>query len=237
MQDEAVICAANNAAWCDSLCRAHGLVGTTSAAAWIQPLEGPPYYPNVVTLSCADSVGQYAAIAALAPTLPASASVKDSFDRLDLAPIGFRPLFDAEWIWRDPAPAARPDRDSGGWTRIDTDGNLAFWEEAWAGGPSADGRVFRSPLLNDPRVVVMGARVGSRSVAGCVAYQSSTVVGLSNFFAPAEGRESYRAGAIAAVTALAPEKPIVGYESGEELASFIALGFRAVGRLTVWARP
>ena len=30
-------------------------------------------------------------------------SVKDSFAVLELAPLGLRPLFGAEWIWRDPS--------------------------------------------------------------------------------------------------------------------------------------
>jgi hypothetical protein len=70
----------------------------------------PRFYPNVVALSARSGVAdQLAAIRALAAAaLLASFGVKDSFATLDLAPLAFCILFEAQWLWstasRPPAP-------------------------------------------------------------------------------------------------------------------------------------
>ena len=46
--------------------------------------------------------------------------------------------------------------------------------------------------------------------------------------------ELYRAGAVAAALDAFPGLPLVGYESGEDLAEMKRLGFAVLGRLRVW---
>jgi hypothetical protein len=107
-QDETTICASNSAEWCGRVCRAHGVPGAFTPEIWFQPRVGPPYYSNAITLTRSGLAEQYAAIAQLGEALPQGFSIKDAFDRLDLTKFGFHVLFDAEWIWFQPSPVARP---------------------------------------------------------------------------------------------------------------------------------
>jgi hypothetical protein len=44
------VAAQNNAEWCDSFCRTHGVVGRFHTDSWFSPVRTPPYYPDAVTL-------------------------------------------------------------------------------------------------------------------------------------------------------------------------------------------
>src|SRR4051794_3067323 len=91
----------NNAAWCDMVCRAHGNPGNFEPEIWYSPTPTPRFYPNAVTLKVMGSEAQIPAIQRLldSETL-AGFAVKDSFLTLNLAPLGFNPLFEAVWLWR-----------------------------------------------------------------------------------------------------------------------------------------
>ena len=96
MGAEALLHAAviNNARWCDAVCRSHGYPGEFSGRLWISAGHALPFYPNAITLSPGVTAAE--ATASQDPSRPFS--IKDSFARLDLAPHGLTPLFDAEWI-------------------------------------------------------------------------------------------------------------------------------------------
>ena len=64
---------------------------------------------------------------------------------------GLTPLFDAEWIALSPPP----DGDDQGWDTVATQGELAQWEAAWAGGGDVTG-LFQSALLADPASRLLG---------------------------------------------------------------------------------
>jgi hypothetical protein len=55
-------------------------------------------------------------------------SVKDSFADFDLVRLGFDELFEAQWIFREPALAAR--KSALIWTAVKTDDELAEWTDA-----------------------------------------------------------------------------------------------------------
>ncbi|GHE14501.1 hypothetical protein GCM10010339_85430 [Streptomyces alanosinicus] len=99
--------ARNNAEWCASMSRSHGLTGEFGVQAWAVPARPPRYYPDAVTLVPAADA---AALVDRIDTAAAGACVKDSFADLDLAGAGFKVLFDAQWIHRKPsAPTTSPD--------------------------------------------------------------------------------------------------------------------------------
>jgi hypothetical protein len=238
-KDETTICTSNSAEWCDRVCRAHGVPGTFTPEIWFQPWVGPPYYSNAITLTRSGLTEQYAAIAQLEENLPQGFSVKDAFANLDLTKSGFHVLFDAEWIWFEPSPVARPENRNPSWFQVKTEHELIRWEAAWAasGSPTAS-RVFLPTLLADASLAFFGAQRDGQIVAGCVANRSRAgVVGFSNFFAPDSGRDRYRSEAVALVANFAKGNPLVGYDRGAELEGLLAIGFRCVGPLRVWVRP
>ena len=41
---------ANNARWCDAVCRTHGYTGEFTTRVWISARHALPFYPNAITL-------------------------------------------------------------------------------------------------------------------------------------------------------------------------------------------
>jgi hypothetical protein len=217
----------NNAQWCDLVCRSLGLGTKWEKSAWKSQSRSPRFYPDAVTLSAAVTAEELLSGIDGSP----GCSVKDSFASLDLAPAGFRILFEARWIQRSPAPAPNP-ADAPQWCIVRTAGELRVWAAAHGGG-----EVFRPGLLGRDDVNVMAAHDGETLVGGAVVNRSEGVVGLSNVFATGEDRlGKVWESVVAAVSDNYPNMPIVGYESGIDRDLALNVGFVETGPLRVWVR-
>jgi len=236
--------ARHNAVWCETVCRAHGTPGEFHDALWLNRHPVPRFYPNVVTLSTQDgTAAQLAHIRALvAAGLPGSWGVKDSFCSLDLATLGFQPLFEATWLWRAPFQPL-PNRAASGlhWTRVQSAPELAQWEMAWSGSPAKNPstqqpRVFLPALLANPELVFIVAYQDQELVAGAIAHHTDDVVGLSNVFVPPDDPMVFWTGCVAMAQERFPDVPMVGYEHGPELTIAREIGFEILQSLKVWTR-
>lgn len=207
------LAAANNADWCDAVCRSHGIATVRGDTWWFSLTPSPTYYPDGVTLS-PDAVDLPDVVAGRSPC-----SVKDSFAALDLAPYGFEVLFDARWIRHGPIEGAL-----GGWRSIGTPEELTGWTSAHGDVPA-----LGTALLGEADVRLLAAP-GLRS--GLVANRSHSVVGVSNVFGDAT---PWSDGA-AAVGGCFPGLPLVGWEHGQGLEAALAAGWEDVGPLRVWLR-
>ncbi|MFL5668777.1 MAG: hypothetical protein ACJ77U_05270 [Chloroflexota bacterium] len=235
MTGRAEICVRNSLHWYEAIFRTHGLSGTSADGVWSSHDDVPPYYSNAMTLNPSPVEPQIAALRELASTLDRAWAVKDSFATLDLGALGFKALFDAEWIWRDPTQAAETDAEGVAWRKVASAPVLAEWERAWRdNGSPTDRAVFLPDLLSDRTIALFAAYQGDSLVGGCAANVSSEAVGFSNFFAADGDTESLRAGALAVVGTFGAGLPVVGYEGGEELERARRIGFQPVGPLRVW---
>ncbi|SCL24958.1 hypothetical protein GA0074692_1870 [Micromonospora pallida] len=216
---EAVIAARNNAAWCDTVCRAHGTVGVRDADAWSVPRRSPPWYPDAVTLR------PQARAATLLDRIDAGvgASVKDSFAALDLTPYGFRVLVEGRWIHRPPGGVP----DGPRLIPVATAAALTDWADAHGG------TALRHPaLLADPAVTVLAAYdPAGRVTGGAVVSRGGGTLGVSNVFG-ADPAAVWRG-----VCAAFGTEPLVGWETTDDLPPALDVGFRPVGPLQVWVRP
>ncbi len=234
----------NNAAWVAAMHAVHGHTGEWGADLWLTRAAGLPLYPNAVTLTPDGLLAQTVKLRALvAAGLPAGWSIKDSYANLDLKPLGFEPLFEAQWY-------ARPPEGGNGaagvrWSKVSDPAGLAAWEQAWrsrAGNAMAVAPLFTPALLADPNLTFLAGRTGEAAdapiVAGLIAHHTgageSEVVGLGNIFLPEEGGEALRPGALAAAEAAYPGLPLVGYDHGAELEAMWAQGFVVLGPLRIW---
>lgn len=225
--------ARNNAEWCDAVCRAHGLPGEFGAGVWSSARRTPPLYPDAVSLTPEVSAAD---LVARVDTASPGCSVKDSFACLDLAPLGFEVLFEAQWVHR-PAGAALAESTAGkaSWEPLRSAELLPAWESAWHDGDGGDG-LFRPELLDGDSTFLV-ARSEGRIVAGAIASRSASVVGISNLFATDDapgGEESAWTGCLTEVDRLWPGLPVVGYESGASLDIAVGQGFTPVGPLRIW---
>ncbi|KQR10327.1 hypothetical protein [Cellulomonas sp. Leaf334] len=224
--DAAVLAAANNAAWCDVVCRAHGLPTTTGAGLWSTPRRSPDGYPDAATLRPGVPVADVLGSVDDAP----GASVKDSFADLDLAPHGWTVLFEAQWLTRASGPPTTPELP---WRTVDR-ALLPLWLAAH--GSAA----ITSDVVDDPavRLLLAADEDGPLAVAALNLSGTSdaTVVGVSNVHAVREAPLRVWSDLAAVARRELGAHPLVGYEAGPDLDPAVAVGFAAVGPLRVWVR-
>lgn len=223
----------NNAFWCDAVCKAQGSPGEFTSTIWFHRHGTPPFYPDAVTLTETD--GEAAeAIATLINSENRDWAVKDSYASLDLASLGFRLLFEAEWIGMRP-PVSAP--SSFIWKRMESAADLAQWEAEWAkaNGPTTQ-KIFTEPLLRDPEIAFLLGFEHGRPIGGGILNRHAGVVGHSNLFAEDRSGPAIRGGLIDQAAKLYPGEPLVGYERGDDLDEALGTGFEPLGPLRVWLR-
>ncbi|MFC6242876.1 hypothetical protein ACFP55_15910 [Knoellia sp. GCM10027112] len=233
----AVRAAVANVAWCESVCRGHGIPGSVTHGMWLAGGRPPPFFPDVVTLA----PGLEAAAVAEAVPRRDGASVKDSFGDVDLGGHGLAVLFEAEWVWHEAAPpggesspaegslpAGSSPAESPAWAEVVDEAAL----EEWAAASSQAG-TFPPALLADPSVRFITARGAGEVVGRAALCLGAGVVGVSNVWAGGSGVWETLGGA---ASRLFPGRPVGGYERGADLAEAVAAGFVPVGRLRVWVR-
>ena len=99
--------------------------------------------------------------------------------------------------------------------------------------------LFRPALLADPDCAVLACRRNGTLVGGAIAYTTDGVTGISNVFKsgmPTAAAGRVWASVVRTVATLRPGLPVVGYESGEDLAAARRAGFTVLGPLRIWAR-
>jgi len=233
-RERSVLAAARNSAeWCDSLCGTHGIRGRFDSDAWITPRRTPRLYPDAITLDPAADAGSI--LERIDLTSP-GASIKDSFATLDLSPLGFRVVREAEWIQREPSPAGMTEPRDRTWTAIETADDLVVWEAAWHVDGAPEG-LFRPALQRDPSVTILGGHLDASIVAGAIANRTGRgVIGLSNVFSSVGDLEGAWRGILGYLDATLPGAAVVGYAAGVDLDVAHLLGFRSVGPLRIWVR-
>ncbi|MBB3590030.1 hypothetical protein FHX08_000374 [Rhizobium sp. BK529] len=223
----------NNAFWCDAVCKAQGSPGEFTSTLWFHRRDTPPFYPDVITLTETDGEA-VEAIVTVINSEKRDWAVKDSYSALDLAPLGFTMLFEAEWIgmWR---PTLTPSPFT--WKRMENAADLARWEAEWAkaNGPVTQ-TIFTEPLLHNPEIAFLLGFEHDQPVGGGILNHHGGVVGHSNLFAGGGRVEAIRRGMIAQAAELYPGEPLVGYERGDDLDEALRTGFELLGPLRVWLK-
>jgi len=203
------------------VCFAHGTVGRFLVHTWVNAEPVPRFYPNVVTLTTgeADIVEQRQTVRILLKSnLPGRWAVKDSFNTLDIARLGFDVLFEANWIRLAQPKAAM--MLSG-----------LSWERAKPGGEA-----FPASLFSDENFVMFSGSRNGAVVAGGTLYHSDGVVGISNVSADADEAPVVWRDLAALAASTFPGVPLVGYESGDELKAARKAGFELGDPLRIWVK-
>jgi hypothetical protein len=242
MRDVLGRAAHNNALWCDAVSSAHGAPGEFRDALWLNRTGTPRGYPDVVTLAPAEAaVEQTEAVASLVQsTRRAGCTVKDSFRCLDLRPLGFTVLFDAEWILHEPVDGdAQANETALLWRTVESEADLTLWEKAWAGDPAtaATPEIFAASLVSHSDVSFLCAPADGIPLCGGILNEGAGVVGLSNVFHNGVDPETAWRELLREALTRFPRLPVVGYETGNELAVAQRIGFRSMGPLRVWLKP
>lgn len=234
----AILAARNNVAWCDAVCRSGYGNTTIRSGLWWNASPSPPYYPNVITAAPGVDFEQMAGVLQTLARDGAVIGVKDSFSNLDLSPSGFALLFDASWLWREPTPSPKQiaPRELQ-WSRVVSPTELERWEHEWRpdrGSDVAPGSIYGSSLLQAESISFVAAYAGTTLVAGAALTETEGTVGVACTFFRGPNPQQMREELVSFITEVHPDRPLVGYESGDDLASMKNLGFKEVGPLRVW---
>jgi len=230
--ETAGICARNNALWCDAVLTAAGASTEFHNGFWIAEGKQLPLYPNLITLQ----PGRSADLDAALSTLPKNAGLKDSFDCLDLAPLGFEKLFTGTWLFRAAATVRKPPAPPG-WHKAMTPDGLRSWCAAWSANDSLHA-VFPAPLLENPAIefasIVRDGTIQSGAVFNSgPQLENRDVLGLSNLF----HRKNWRYSALHGLLAPYPHRALCTYETDAALLPvYRQLGFHDTGSLSVWLK-
>jgi hypothetical protein len=203
------------------VCFAHGTVGRFLVHTWVNAEPVPRFYPNIVTLTTgeADIVEQRQTVRILLKSnLPGRWAVKDSFNTLDIARLGFDVLFEANWIRLAQPKAAM--MLSG-----------LSWERAKPGGEA-----FPASLFSDENFAMFSGSRNGAVVAGGTLYHSDGVVGISNVSADADEAPVVWRDLAALAASTFPGVPLVGYESGDELKAARKAAFELGDPLRIWVK-
>ncbi|MEO0497499.1 MAG: hypothetical protein AAF141_09040 [Pseudomonadota bacterium] len=241
---KARLAAQNNADLHAAIFKAHGLRFHRDDVAFFGLDEPPPYYARLVTLDPGASAQQMACLMAASSEHGAIGPVKDSFSQLNAAQLGMEVLFEASWIWRTGdcvkvSPELQMDMGDGqlnGWSKAQTATDLFEWHNAWScsGSPTSE-TIFPRACLADRTLIFLARRSAGKIDAGCIANLSDRTIGLSNVFST-QAQDTIFEEAATVVASVAPNRPIVGYESGAHFAMALSAGFEAVGALRVLIR-
>ena len=228
MDDRVVAAADNNARWCDLVCRSHGIPTAIEESHWVALRRPPAPFPDVATLVA----GATPADVLRSAHNGAGSTVTDSFADLDLQPLGFEEVLQAQWLCRGPVLPTVIAAEV--WSVVDTAEELAAWALA-AKAPEA----FGEELLREPALRILAARSRDGIQAGAIVYRTERVAGLWNVFAK-PSMPDYKAWASlpTAVAGQCPWTPIVGLAHGQQvLSAVMTAGFAETGPLRVWQRP
>ena len=202
----------------------HGIGSTLENGLWTSAGPPPPYHSDAVTVE--PWVTREAVDAALAERT--TWGFKDSFASVEPALDGTRLLLSATWIHRREEDRAA--RAPAAWGRVADAERLAAWNAGWD-----TAEVLLPPILRRGHIAVLARAGGAGIEAGAVARLGSGVVELSNIHG-VDGREVDWDELVAAVAARFPGRPLVGFESGDDLGAALSAGFEAVGELRIWTR-
>jgi hypothetical protein len=222
-RDVVVAAAADNAAWCDAVCRSLGLATSRPPGLWAVA-DPPPLYPHLITL--APEVTAAEVVSEL--DSHKVSWVKDSFATLGLAEHGFSVAIRASWLHRPPGLA---DGDAN-CSVVGSDDEFARWTAA-----SGTTGIIPAQLLADPLVRLVMVHDGGRLLAGAALRISGDVVGISNVFGAEASPDATWAALVSAASRLLPGRALVGYEHGEDLDTALRAGFTPSGPLLIWRRP
>jgi hypothetical protein len=217
----------------------HGIRWNKNPSSWYCLEKVPPLYSNLVTRSAEwRPDGAFRSIdKAFENEQWENWSIKDSFAALDLGSYGFEKLFDAQWLYLEASRFA-PEKEIAGirYELIRDEDALCLWRKAWDADEALGNRIFHPSLLRDPRVHFVAGYVAQKIVSGCLVNKTEDVLGISNCFCAGEDT-GYWSDMISFIHATIERADIVGYERSEPLvAGLRAMGFEAVGNLTVWLK-
>ena len=214
----------NNIAWCQLVSAAFGKPSFTTDKVWGLHTTAPLYYPELITTSrttIEEDILEFL-------KLDHICSLKDSYATLQLEPLGFQLLIEAEWICHPSVNEQKP--ESCQWSIVQTEKEF----ERWTKMTGLENSIPVDLLANEG--VKIFYRDAPDGFAGFIANVAADAVGISNVFSSGmDNVELWRA-IPQAVSTEFPGLLLVGYEEGDSLSVACSSGWTSIGPLRVWIK-
>lgn len=214
----------NNVAWCGMVCAAHGINPYFKENLWGLHSKAPTFYPEIITTSRNATIEEVKSFIENGEV----SSIKDSFANLNLIPIGFKILFEAEWIFHPSVPDLEPLETP--WHVITTEKDLTQWTIT-----SGLEDVIKPDLLKTKEVKIFISEKND-GVSGFIANLSANVVGISNVFSVGKDMESLWRDIPKIISFEFPGLAMGGYEHDCNLTAAHLSGWTSIGPLRVWIK-
>ncbi|MFJ8263563.1 hypothetical protein ACIQ4I_16750 [Rummeliibacillus sp. NPDC094406] len=214
----------NNIAWCQIICITHGIVGISKKNIWGLHSKAPTFYPEVITSDKRATIEEVKYFIENGKV----SSIKDSYANLNLTPLGFDILFEAEWIVHEPILDFEPIQTN--WRIITTEKDLKKWN-----GASELENVIKSELLKQQNVKIFICETKD-GISGFIANLSEGVVGISNVFSIGYEEKKLWRDIPKIISKEFPKLSMVGYEHNSSLIVAKSSGWEAIGPLRVWIK-
>jgi hypothetical protein len=212
----------NNINWCGIVCNSQDIRQRTREHVWGLLSKAPPFYPDIITSSrnaTVEEVDDFIGGRDIS-------SIKDSYANLDLSLLGFKILFEAEWIYHN-AISDITSMDTG-WKRVKTEKDLTKWTIR-----HGLENVIRPELLKREDLRIFSYEKEGKT-AGFIANLGANVVGISNVFSMSNDFKHLWKEITNIVAFNFPGVPMAGYEHGDNLTAAIQSGWTSIGPLRVW---
>lgn len=214
----------NNIIWCEKVSEMHGGIHITKDNVWGLTTKAPKFYPDVITTNKAVTSQEVVEFIGNREIL----SIKDSFSNLDMSLLGYKILFEAEWICHAPIPVQVSITTD--WHTIQTEEEVVNWTTAC----ELEG-IITADILRHPDVKIFKKGVFNDE-KGFIVNQGAKVIGISNVFSKDGNNKEYWSEIPQIVSTRFLRLPLVGYEHGEGLKAALKSGWKSIGPLRVWIK-
>lgn len=235
---------ANLADHTESVLTAHGVESERDSSLLLNSHTLPIPYANMISLrQVADDRSLISRVEAFVNQRPdgAPVGVNDSFSDLNLTEAGMKRLFSDAWSVREPGrfKSESANHDSLQVETVRSSEQLRQFDHACAAGfGNTDAHpVYIEPLLQDARYRFLLGRLDGQPVSGVFTFNNGTMLGIYALFTlPGARRKGYGEAVVAAALADESDLPVCTNASSMSRGLFERLGFRSVGKRTVWVR-
>jgi len=233
--DAVSLCARAVAGWHASWLEALGLCSETDRDAW-RALDAPPHiYFGAITLRAETRADAVAG---------APGGICDSWQTLELEPLGFRVWRQEPWFHRPAGPLLDamppPELEI---VRVSSPAEVEEFELVSVRGFGSEdaqiepGSIHPLAILDDPAMAIFIGRVDGKPIGASTAYQTEDAVGVFGVATVASARRrGYGAALTRAAMLTETGLPAVLAPSEEGESVYRRLGFGPVGALSIWVR-
>jgi hypothetical protein len=214
----------NNVNWCKKVSELHGGIHLTKGNVWGLTTQAPKFYPDLITTDQTVTTQEVVEFIGNREIL----SIKDSFSNIDMSFLGYKILFEAEWICHEAVSVLVS--NSNDWKTIQTEEEVVNWTTACG----LEG-IITADLLRDSEVVIFG-KGDLNEEKGFIVNQAAKVIGVSNVFSQNPKSHEHWSEIPQIASTIFPRLPLVGYEHGEDLKAALQIGWKSMGPLRVWIK-